>query len=105
MHHSRGLRELLNKAGKPADQIDQLIAQLKSEPTSATVDAADQALLVYAVKLTKEPADIEIADIEKLKQQGFDDRAIHDAACCIGYFAFVNRIADGLGVQIESAGD
>lgn len=28
-------------------------------------------------------------------------RTIHDACAIIGYFAFVNRIADGLGVEIE----
>lgn len=29
------------------------------------------------------------------------DRAIHDACAIVAYFAFVNRIADGLGVDLE----
>jgi alkylhydroperoxidase family enzyme len=44
------------------------------------------------------------ADIDRLRGAGFDDRAIHDACAVIGYFAFVNRIADGLGVEMETAG-
>ncbi len=45
------------------------------------------------------------AHIDALRTAGYDDRAIHDACAIIGYFAFVNRIADGLGVQVESAID
>ncbi len=30
-----------------------------------------------------------------------EDRAIHDACAIVAYFAFVNRIADGLGVELE----
>jgi len=41
------------------------------------------------------------AHIDALRSVGYDDRAIHDACAIIGYFAFVNRIADGRGVQLE----
>jgi alkylhydroperoxidase family enzyme len=34
--------------------------------------------------------------------KGFDDRAIHDICAITAYYAFVNRIADGLGVELES---
>ena len=104
VHHSRGLRKLLSAKGLPEDDVNQLIDQLKSDATEAKVDSADQALLAYAVKLTQAPASIVADDVERMKAQGFDDRAIHDAACCVSYFAFVNRIADGLGVQVESEG-
>lgn len=42
------------------------------------------------------------ADISFLRTQGFDDRAIHDICAITAYYAFVNRIADGLGVELES---
>lgn len=42
-------------------------------------------------------------DVEALRQHGFDDRAIHDLCAVVAYFAFVNRIADGLGVDLEPA--
>lgn len=41
--------------------------------------------------------------IDALRYAGYDDRAIHDAWAIIGYFAFVNRIADGLGVALEGS--
>ena len=40
--------------------------------------------------------------IRRLRLAGFDDRGIHDTCTITAYFAFVNRIADGLGVEMES---
>lgn len=37
----------------------------------------------------------------RLRQHGFEDRAIHDATQVISYFNYINRIADGLGVEPE----
>ena len=59
-------------------------------------------MLDYAVKLTRTPSAITAADIERLFAEGFDDRAIHDICVITAYYAFVNRIADGLGVELES---
>ena len=58
-------------------------------------------MLNYVVKLTRHPAQITNEDIDKLREIGFDDRAIHDICAIAAYFAFVNRIADGLGVELE----
>ena len=44
------------------------------------------------------------ADVTALRSAGFDDRAIVDANQVASYFNYVNRIADGLGVQLESSG-
>ena len=41
-------------------------------------------------------------DIDRLRGAGFDDRGIHDICAVTAYFAFVNRIADGLGVELET---
>lgn len=59
-------------------------------------------MLDYAVKLTHTPGDIAAADVDELRAQGFSDRDILDIVEVIGYFAYVNRLADGLGVQLES---
>lgn len=59
-------------------------------------------MLTYVVKLTRRPAQVTNDDIDKLRAVGFDDRAIHDICAITAYFAFVNRIADGLGVELES---
>jgi alkylhydroperoxidase family enzyme len=36
-----------------------------------------------------------------LRSAGFSDRAIHDVAAITAYFNFVNRVALGLGVELE----
>lgn len=68
----------------------------------SSLDPADRALIAYADKLTRDPGGISRTDVELLRQAGFDDRSIHDACAIVAYFAFVNRIADGLGVELEA---
>ena len=41
------------------------------------------------------------ADVADLRSHGFDDRAIHDAAQVTAYFNYINRVADGLGIDLE----
>ena len=59
-------------------------------------------MLEYAVKLTRQPKEITVADVKILRKAGFEDRAIHDICAITAYYAFVNRIADGLGVELET---
>ena len=59
-------------------------------------------MLAYAIRLTRAPSTVGDADIAELRKHGFDDRAIHDICAVTAYFGFVNRIADGLGVELES---
>ena len=80
----------------------QLLDDLQKDAARADVTSADRAMLAYAVKLTETPAAIVPADVDALREQGFDDRAIHDICAITAYFAFVNRIADGLGVELEA---
>ncbi|MDH3591427.1 MAG: hypothetical protein OER88_06090 [Planctomycetota bacterium] len=58
-------------------------------------------MLDYALKLTRTPEAMTSDDIAALRTHGFDDRAVHDICSITAYFAFVNRIADGLGVELE----
>ncbi len=75
---------------------------LAQDYRAATLSKADRAMLEYADKLTRTPADMQAQDVSALRAVGFDDRAIHDIALVVGYFAFVNRVADGLGVALEA---
>lgn len=59
-------------------------------------------MLTYAVKLTLEPWHMAETDVIALRQAGFGDAAILDINQVTGYYAFVNRLADGLGVALES---
>lgn len=58
-------------------------------------------MLDYAIKLTLEPTRMAEEDVGRLRQVGFDDRTILDINLVTGYYAFVNRLADGLGVPLE----
>lgn len=42
------------------------------------------------------------ADLDTLRNAGFDDRAIHDATQIVGYFNYVTRVADALGIEPEN---
>jgi uncharacterized peroxidase-related enzyme len=77
--------------------IDRLVA----DPYRAEVEPADRVMLDYALKLTETPAAMSETDVAALRRAGFDDRAIHDICAIAAYYAFVNRIADGLGVELE----
>jgi len=58
-------------------------------------------MLNFAVKLTNEPKNMEIQDIYKLREVNFSDRDILDIVEVTAYYAYANRLADGLGVAIE----
>ncbi len=81
---------------------DELVRALSgTDPLSAPLSEADRRLLIYALKLTREPGRVSAQDVEELREVGFDDRAIHDACQVVAYFGYVNRVADGLGVELE----
>lgn len=70
--------------------------------TRAPVSASERALLDYAVKLTREPWAMTSEDIARLRAAGWSDAAILDLNLVAAYYAFVNRLADGLGVELEA---
>jgi alkylhydroperoxidase family enzyme len=57
---------------------------------------------VYAEKLTLHPDQMGAEDVERLRAAGLDDRAIHDATQVVGYFNYINRVADALGIEPET---
>ena len=59
-------------------------------------------MLSYVVKLSLEPSNIEEADVQELQDAGFSDAGILDIVHVTGYYAYVNRLADGLGVELEA---
>lgn len=59
-------------------------------------------MLDYATKLTRWPWQMTENDVIALREQGFSDRAVLDIAQVVAYYAYVNRIADGLGLSLEA---
>jgi uncharacterized peroxidase-related enzyme len=74
---------------------------LLNDFNSADISDFDKLMLGYAEKLTCEPASINRAYVEHLKSNGFDNQTLHDIVQVTAYFNYVNRLADGLGVELE----
>ena len=60
-------------------------------------------MLGYAIKLSVAPSSVTLDDVEQLRQVGFEDPAVLDICQVTAYFNYVNRLADGLGVELESS--
>ena len=58
-------------------------------------------MLLYVEKLTLRPWEMVEEDVITLREVGFGDAAILDINQVTGYYAYVNRLADGLGVELE----
>lgn len=58
-------------------------------------------LLAFAVKLTLQPGAMVESDVATLRAIGLGDAGVHDAVAVTAYFNFVNRMAQGLGVELE----
>ena len=58
-------------------------------------------MLDYAVMLTRSPADMKQEAVELLRSSGLGDDQILDVCQVTAYYNFVNRMAQGLGVELE----
>jgi len=74
---------------------------LQHDPENAPLDQRRRAIIDYALKLTLKPQAVTQEDIAGLRDAGLSDSAIHDVAAIVSYFNFVNRMALGLGVEME----
>lgn len=68
---------------------------------SADLTPRQRAIGSYAAALTQDPGHRSREDIESLRAHGLDDIAILDLAHVIGFFAYANRLVDGLGCLPE----
>ena len=68
----------------------------------ANLSERHQALCHFAEKVSEAPKQIKFEEPSSLKQTGYSDRAIHDAVQIIGYFNYINLIADSLGVELKT---
>jgi uncharacterized peroxidase-related enzyme len=93
VHHRRGLRRLLRD--------DQLAERIEADYETAGLDERRLWMLRYVEKLSRTPAKMTEEDVDGLRRAGFSDEDILQIAEVTAYYAYVNRIADGLGVELE----
>jgi uncharacterized peroxidase-related enzyme len=73
------------------------------------LDARQRALCTIAEKMTLEPTHMTAADWQPLRDLGFDDQGLLEAAHVIAIFNYFPRLADGFGLvpdpQVRQAGE
>jgi uncharacterized peroxidase-related enzyme len=96
IHHAAWLRRI--------SKDEEWTTSMATDWRSAELQPADRALAHYAQRLSTAPPSTTEADVQALRDAGFDDRAILDACQVAAYFAFANRMIAGLGIQPETDG-
>jgi uncharacterized peroxidase-related enzyme len=97
-HHFANMEHLL---GDPVRAADILKAFQNDRLETAFADK-ELLLMRYARKLTKNPADLNRADIESLKEKGASDEEILEVNQVCACFNYSNRVINGLGVRLEN---
>lgn len=104
-HHRAGLAREIAEDIAPAflDAVEAFGRGQGPHPAQAT--ARERAMLDYAMALTHRPAEMTAAHVTPLRDAGMSDAEILDANQVVAYFAYVNRVVDGLGVELEASDD
>jgi len=97
-HHRAGMKRLMSKW---PEKFEACAAELKRQNPGNPFTPSEQAALVYATKLTKQPGDINAYDIEQMREAGLTDGEILEINQVASYFAYANRTVTGLGVTTE----
>jgi len=84
-----------------AEEADRFVHAISSGWREADLTEPDRALCAWAEMLTLRQHDVGEPHVLALREQGFDDVAIHDATQIVAYFNYITRVADGLGVEPE----
>ncbi len=78
-----------------------MVRALETDYTKAPLTAPERVMVDYVVQLTKDATKISRAHHERLRQAGFDDKAILQITLIASWFNYINRVADSLGVGRE----
>ncbi|NND23347.1 MAG: hypothetical protein HKN86_01515 [Acidimicrobiia bacterium] len=58
-------------------------------------------MCLFAEKLTLQPSTVSKLDIENLSNFNLSDKEISEIVQIVSYFNYINRVADGLGLEPE----
>lgn len=81
---------------------DEMAQMVRDDYKRAGLDQKTVKLLEYAEKVTRHAYRVTDKDIQHLKEMGWMDREILEATAVAAHFNFINRMADALGVQLET---
>ena len=66
--------------------------QLATNYRKAEITPRQRAMLDFALKLSTRGGEVDNADLDRLREHGFDDEAIWDIGAITGFFAMSNRL-------------
>jgi uncharacterized peroxidase-related enzyme len=92
-HHSAALRRLTG--------LEHLDHEFATTWPTYELDTKTRALLGFAKKLTENPGSLEDADFDDLREAGWDERGIYQAAALISFFNFSGRLEAALGLPMD----
>ena len=75
---------------------------VESEVQKLPVNAIDREVVILAARLTLAPHGMSVDRLRGIRAQGFSDEQIHAVVMVAACFAFMNRLADGTGVTLQS---
>ncbi len=74
------------------------MAQVREDPKTAELTPRERAIVAFAERMTREPCQLSPADLDSLRAVGLDERGVVQVTAIAGFFNYVNRVADALGV-------
>jgi uncharacterized peroxidase-related enzyme len=84
---------------------ENLVRALEKDYNAAPISRQERVMIDYVVKLTKDATQVQPQDHDRLRDAGFDDKAILQITLIASWFNYINRVADALGVgRGEAAG-
>ncbi len=78
-----------------------LVQQIRSDYRKAPISDQEKLMLRFAIALTKNPQENLEERVKQLETIGFSDEMILHIVLITSYFNFVNRMVQGLGVELE----
>ena len=79
----------------------QLVDEVANDWETSSLTKNQLVLCSFAEKLTLNPGKITELDYQSLKEIDLNDKEISEVVQIISYFNYINRVADGLGLEPE----
>ena len=81
---------------------DEAIIALAAGQPVATLTTAEEAMLRFARRVSRNACQVTSDDIDELLKHGFSDSELFDIAAAVAARAFFTKVLDALGVEPDS---
>jgi len=78
------------------------VKQVRRDFHAADLSDQERTMLEFVGSLTLDSKSLRERDVQRLREVGFDDLQILEIVQLAGWFNCITRIADALGVEVES---